>query len=70
LLTEPCYSCLLWGYASAWQIHKRMLIVIYWMEHRGPKEGARESNQQAKGVSNRIGGSTIWTNQYLTELCL
>ena len=27
-----------------------MLTVIYWMEHRAPKEGARESTQEAKGV--------------------
>jgi hypothetical protein len=33
--------------------------IIYWMEHRAPKEGARESNQGAKGVGNPIGGSTI-----------
>jgi hypothetical protein len=35
-----------------------MLTVIYWMEHRAPKEGARESTQGAKGVGNPIGGST------------
>ena len=39
-------------------------IVIYWMEHRAPNEGARESTQGAKGVCNPIGGTTIWTNQY------
>jgi hypothetical protein len=31
LLTGPQYSCLLWGYASAWQIQKWMLTVIYWI---------------------------------------
>jgi hypothetical protein len=46
-------------YRSAWHIQKWMLIVIYWMEHRAPKEEARESNQGAKGVCNPIGGSTI-----------
>jgi hypothetical protein len=70
LLTGPWQSSLLWVYASAWQIQKWMLTVIYWMEHMAPKEGARESNQGAKGVSNPLGGSTIWTNQYPTELYL
>jgi hypothetical protein len=64
LLTEPWYSCLLWGYASAWQIQKWMLTVIYWMKHRVPNEGARESTQGAKGFCNPIGGKTLWTNQY------
>jgi hypothetical protein len=68
LLTGPWYSCLLWGYASAWQIQKWMLTVIYWIEHRAPNEGARESTQRAKGVCNPIGGTTIWTNQYRPEL--
>jgi hypothetical protein len=27
LLKGLCYSCLVWGYASAWQIQKRMLTV-------------------------------------------
>jgi hypothetical protein len=70
LLTGPWYSYLMWGYASAWQIQKWMLTVSYWMEHRAPKKGAGESTEEAKGVSNPIGGSTIWTNQYPTELCL
>jgi hypothetical protein len=38
------------------------------MEHRTPNGGARESTKGAKGVSNPIGGTTIWTNQYLPEL--
>jgi hypothetical protein len=33
--------------------------VTYWMEHRAPKEGARESNEGTKGVGNPIGGTTI-----------
>jgi hypothetical protein len=36
-----------------------MLTVIYWMEHRVPNEGARESTQGAEGVCNPIGGTTI-----------
>jgi hypothetical protein len=36
LLKGRLYSCLLWGYASAWQIQKWMLTVIYWMKHRPP----------------------------------
>ena len=34
LLKGPHYSCLLWGYASAWQIQKWNLTVIYRMQHR------------------------------------
>ena len=64
LLKGPWYSCLLWGYASAWQIQKWMLTVSYWMEHRASNGGARESTQRAKGICNPIGGTTIWTNQY------
>jgi len=60
----PWYSCLLWGYAGAWQTQKWMLTVRYWMEHRAPNGGARESTQGAEGVCNPIGGTTIWTNQY------
>jgi hypothetical protein len=64
LLKEPCYSCLIWGYASAWQIQKWMLTVIYKMEHRAPNGGARERTQRDEGVCNSIGGTTLWTNQY------
>jgi hypothetical protein len=46
LLTGPWYSCLLWDYASAWQIQKWILTVILWMEHRVPNEGARKSTQK------------------------
>jgi hypothetical protein len=45
--------------ASAWQIQKWMLTVIYWMEYRAPNGGARESTQGAKRVCNPIGGTTI-----------
>jgi hypothetical protein len=64
LLKGPWYSCPLWGYAGAWQTQKWMLTVSYWMDHRAPNGGARESTQGAKGVCNPIGGTTIWTNQY------
>jgi hypothetical protein len=33
--------------------------VSYWMDHRAPNGGARESNQGAKGICNTIGGTTI-----------
>jgi hypothetical protein len=36
-----------------------MLTVSYWMEHRAPNGGARESTQGAKGVCNPIGRTTI-----------
>jgi hypothetical protein len=40
-------------------IAKWMLTVIYWMEHRAPNGGARESTKGAEGVCNPIGGTTI-----------
>jgi hypothetical protein len=45
-----------------------MLTVSYWMGHRASNGGARESTQGAKGVFNPIGGTTILTNQYPSEL--
>jgi hypothetical protein len=57
-----------WGYTSAWQIQKWMLTVSYWMEHRAPNGGARESTQGAEGVCNPILGTKIWSNQYPPEL--
>jgi hypothetical protein len=59
----------LWGYTSAWQTQKWMCTAIYWMEHRAPDEGARESTWGAKGVCKPIGGTTIWTNQYSPRAC-
>jgi hypothetical protein len=47
------------GYASAWQIQKWMLIVIYRIEHRAPNGGVRESTQRAEGVYNSIGVTII-----------
>jgi hypothetical protein len=51
-------------YAGAEQTQKWMLTVSYWMDHRAPNGGARESTQGAKGICNPIGGTTLWTNQY------
>ena len=64
LLKGPWCSCLWWGYVKAQQTHKWSLAVSYWMDHRAPNGGARESTQWAKGICNPIGGTTIWTNQY------
>jgi hypothetical protein len=36
-----------------------MLTVSYWMDHRAPNGGARESTQGAKGVCNPIGKFTV-----------
>jgi hypothetical protein len=50
-----------------------MLTVSYWMDHRAPNGGARESNQGAKEICNPVGGTTICTNQYpgaLDSSCL
>jgi hypothetical protein len=41
-----------------------MLKVSYWMDHRAPNGGSRESTQGAEGIYNPIGGTTICTNQY------
>ena len=37
-----------------------MLTVSYWMDHRAPNGGARESKQGAKGICNPIGGTTMY----------
>ena len=50
LLKGPWYSCLWWGYASAWQTQKWMLTVSYWMDHRAPNGGARESRSEERRV--------------------
>jgi hypothetical protein len=60
LLKGPRYSCLLCGYAGAWQTQKWILTVSYLMEHRAHNGGAREITQGAKGgICNPIGGTTI-----------
>jgi hypothetical protein len=41
------------------QTQKWMLTVSYWIDHRAPNGGARESNQGAKGICSSIGGTTI-----------
>ena len=64
LLTGACYSCLLRGSDSAWQMQTRMLTSIFWTEHRVPNGGARERTQGVEGVYSTTGGTTIWTNQY------
>jgi hypothetical protein len=38
--------------------------VSYWMDHRAPNGGIRESTQGTTGNCNPIGGTTLWTNQY------
>ena len=38
---------------------KWVLTVSYWMDHRAPNGGAKESTQGAKGICNLIGGKTI-----------
>ena len=46
-------------YANAWQKRKWMLTVIYWMQHRVPSEGGRESTQGAEGVCSPIGETCL-----------
>jgi hypothetical protein len=45
-----------------------MLTISYWINHKAPNRGSRESTQGAKGICNPIGGTTISTNQYPLEL--
>jgi hypothetical protein len=59
LLKDPDIAISCERYASVWQIQKWMLTVIYWMEHRTPNGGGRESIQATEGVCNPIGGTTI-----------
>jgi hypothetical protein len=59
--------CFLYAFLLKRLPQKLMLIVIYWMDHRAPNEGARESTQGAKGVCTPTGGTTICTNQYPPE---
>ena len=44
---------------------KWMLTVIHWTEHKVPNEGARENTQGAERVWSPIGGTSVWTDQYL-----
>ena len=52
LLHTPAIIC-------AWQAQKWMLTVSYWMEHRAPNGGARESTQVAEEVCKPIVRRTI-----------
>jgi hypothetical protein len=36
-----------------------MLTVSYWMEHRAPNGGTRESIQGAKEICNPVGATTL-----------
>ena len=40
-----------------------MPTVNYWMDHKTPNGGARESIQRAKEICNPV-DATLWTNQY------
>jgi hypothetical protein len=52
-------SCSLIYTHTVTQTQKWMLTVSYWMDHRVPNGGARESTQGAGGICNPIGGTTI-----------
>ena len=60
LLTEAWYSCLLRGFARAWQIQKWMLLLNHWTEYKVPNGGARE---RTEGACSPIGETTIWNSQ-------
>jgi hypothetical protein len=49
----------LFGISNVQKTQKWMLTVSYWMDHRAPNGGARESSQGAKGICNPIGGTTV-----------
>jgi hypothetical protein len=57
------YSCLLRGSPRAWQIQRQMLSANHWTEHRVPNGEVRERIEEAEGLCNRIGRTTISTNQ-------
>jgi hypothetical protein len=47
---EACYSCLLRGSATAWQIQRRMLPANHWTEQGDPNAGVREKTEGVEGV--------------------
>jgi hypothetical protein len=54
------YNFITFAFEEQKQILKRKSFTVsYWMDHRAPNGGARESTQGAKGVCNPIGGTTI-----------
>ena len=57
-------SCLMWDYARAKQTQTWILTVSYYMDHRAPNGGDRESTQEAKGICNPTDGTTLLTYQY------
>jgi hypothetical protein len=63
LLTGAWYSCLLRGFARAWQIQRQMLTANHWTEQAVLNRGVREGTE---GFCNSIGKTTS-TNQYPTE---
>jgi hypothetical protein len=50
---------LLKGPRLCWGLANTEVDAHYWMDHKAPNGGARESTQGAKGVCNPIGGTTI-----------
>jgi len=62
MLTGAWYSCLLRGYARAWQIQRQMLTANCWTENGVPIGGVRERIEGVEGVCNPI-KTTITTNQ-------
>jgi hypothetical protein len=49
--------------ARAWQIQRLMLAVNHWTEHRVPNGGVTERTEEAEGVCNPIGRTTISTKE-------
>jgi len=62
MLTGDWYSCLLRGFARAWQIQRWMLETNHWTENRIPIGGVRERIKGAEDVCNPT-RTTIPTNQ-------
>jgi hypothetical protein len=66
LLTEAWYCCVLRGFAGAWQTKRRMPPANHWIEYSVPNGGER--TEEAEGVCNPIGRTTVSTNQKPPEL--
>jgi hypothetical protein len=65
LLTGAWYSCVLRDSASAWEIRSGVSQPSIRQSRGPPNAGAREKYPRSWRVCSPIGGTTIWTSQYL-----
>jgi hypothetical protein len=67
LLKGPWYSCLLWGYAGAWQTQKWILTVSYWINLFFKLIMRKSVNKMCMKVKKRGRGVSIsHTRKHLT----